>query len=180
MSITPSKAAKPSFIPADDLYPRRRIAVLDIEMSYVDLGARAKTIRAKTGAADPIVFLHGNPTSSYLWRNIMPAVSDLGRCLAPDLMGMGGSGKLSGSAYRFHDQARYLDAWFEALGLTPRDGIVQALDSVRLTKPLVVRLDGNNAARGRAILDDRAHPLIQQATTMDGAARRAAQLAGAV
>ncbi|MGI5515931.1 ADP-forming succinate--CoA ligase subunit beta [Streptomyces sp. CA-106131] len=60
------------------------------------------------------------------------------------------------------------------------DGIVQALDSVRLTKPLVVRLDGNNAARGRAILDGRAHPLIEQATTMDGAARRAAQLAGAV
>ena len=59
------------------------------------------------------------------------------------------------------------------------DGIVQALDSVQLTKPLVVRLDGNNAARGRAILDGRAHPLVQQATTMDGAARRAAQLATA-
>jgi succinyl-CoA synthetase beta subunit len=57
------------------------------------------------------------------------------------------------------------------------DGIVQALESVRLTKPLVVRLDGNNAARGRAILDERAHPLVQQATTMDGAALRAAQLA---
>lgn len=57
------------------------------------------------------------------------------------------------------------------------DGIVQALDAVELTKPLVVRLDGNNAARGRAILDGRAHPLVQQATTMDGAARRAAQLA---
>ncbi|MEV0171437.1 ADP-forming succinate--CoA ligase subunit beta [Streptomyces sp. NPDC050803] len=57
------------------------------------------------------------------------------------------------------------------------DGIVQALDEVQLTKPLVVRLDGNNAARGRAILDGRAHPLVQQATTMDGAARRAAQLA---
>ncbi|MER5945506.1 ADP-forming succinate--CoA ligase subunit beta [Streptomyces sp. NPDC001904] len=57
------------------------------------------------------------------------------------------------------------------------DGIVRALDSVRLTKPLVVRLDGNNAARGRAVLDARAHPLIQQATTMDGAARRAAELA---
>ncbi|MGW2233893.1 ADP-forming succinate--CoA ligase subunit beta [Streptomyces sp. NPDC001759] len=57
------------------------------------------------------------------------------------------------------------------------DGIVQALDEVRLTKPLVVRLDGNNAARGRAILDARAHPLLEQATTMDGAARRAAQLA---
>ncbi|WP_328844273.1 ADP-forming succinate--CoA ligase subunit beta [Streptomyces sp. NBC_00258] len=59
------------------------------------------------------------------------------------------------------------------------DGIVQALESVHLTKPLVVRLDGNNAVRGRAILDDRAHPLVQQATTMDGAARRAAQLANA-
>ena len=59
------------------------------------------------------------------------------------------------------------------------DGIVQALESVHLTKPLVVRLDGNNAVRGRAILDGRAHPLVQQATTMDGAARRAAQLADA-
>ncbi|MFJ9966994.1 ADP-forming succinate--CoA ligase subunit beta [Streptomyces avermitilis] len=59
------------------------------------------------------------------------------------------------------------------------DGIVQALDTVRLTKPLVVRLDGNNAARGRAILDDRRHPLVQQVTTMDGAARRAAELADA-
>lgn len=57
------------------------------------------------------------------------------------------------------------------------DGIVQALDAVHLTKPLVVRLDGNNAARGRAILDDRAHPLVHQATTMDGAADRAARLA---
>ncbi|WP_215454325.1 ADP-forming succinate--CoA ligase subunit beta [Streptomyces sp. ATCC 21386] len=59
------------------------------------------------------------------------------------------------------------------------EGIVQALDSVQLTKPLVVRLDGNNAARGRAILDDRDHPLVHQATTMDGAARRAADLAHA-
>ncbi|WP_262056709.1 ADP-forming succinate--CoA ligase subunit beta [Streptomyces sp. STR69] len=59
------------------------------------------------------------------------------------------------------------------------DGIVRALDTVRLTKPLVVRLDGNNAARGRAILDGHAHPLVQQATTMDGAARRAADLANA-
>ncbi|MFD9635530.1 ADP-forming succinate--CoA ligase subunit beta [Streptomyces violascens] len=57
------------------------------------------------------------------------------------------------------------------------DGIVQALESVHLTKPLVVRLDGNNAAQGRAILSDHAHPLVQQATTMDGAARRAAELA---
>ncbi|MEU9385316.1 ADP-forming succinate--CoA ligase subunit beta [Streptomyces sp. NPDC048279] len=60
---------------------------------------------------------------------------------------------------------------------TVADGIVQALETVRLTRPLVVRLDGNNAARGRAILDGRAHPLVEQATTMDGAARRAARLA---
>ena len=59
------------------------------------------------------------------------------------------------------------------------DGIVRALDTIRLTKPLVVRLDGNNAARGRAILAGHAHPLVQQATTMDGAARRAADLANA-
>ncbi|GCB44423.1 ADP-forming succinate--CoA ligase subunit beta [Streptomyces sp. NL15-2K] len=59
------------------------------------------------------------------------------------------------------------------------DGIVRALDTIQLTRPLVVRLDGNNAARGRAILDERAHPLVQQAPTMDGAARRAAQLATA-
>ncbi|MFJ3891965.1 ADP-forming succinate--CoA ligase subunit beta [Streptomyces sp. NPDC090083] len=59
------------------------------------------------------------------------------------------------------------------------DGIVRALETVELTKPLVVRLDGNNAARGRAVLDGHAHPLVQQATTMDGAARRAAELADA-
>ncbi|MEU9589264.1 ADP-forming succinate--CoA ligase subunit beta [Streptomyces sp. NPDC048193] len=57
------------------------------------------------------------------------------------------------------------------------DGIVRALDELRPTKPLVVRLDGNNAARGRAVLDARAHPLVEQATTMDDAARRAARLA---
>ncbi|MFI8307182.1 ADP-forming succinate--CoA ligase subunit beta [Streptomyces sp. NPDC085927] len=57
------------------------------------------------------------------------------------------------------------------------DGIVRALGTVRLTKPLVVRLDGNNAAQGRAVLDAHAHPLVEQVTTMDGAARRAAELA---
>ncbi|KAK1183173.1 ADP-forming succinate--CoA ligase subunit beta [Streptomyces sp. NBS 14/10] len=57
------------------------------------------------------------------------------------------------------------------------EGIVRALDTVTLTKPLVVRLDGNSAARGRAILAERAHPLVHQADTMDGAAARAAELA---
>ncbi|HVV09499.1 haloalkane dehalogenase [Amycolatopsis sp.] len=68
------------------------------------------------GTGAPLVFLHGNPTSSYLWRNILPAVGDPGRRLAPDLIGMGDSGKPD-LAYTFDDQARYLDAWFDALGL---------------------------------------------------------------
>ena len=91
--------------PADP-YPRRRVGVLDTEMSYVD-----------TGRGNPIVFLHGNPTWSYLWRNIIPYVTSYGRCLAPDLVGMGQSGKSPTSAYRFVDHALYLDAWFEALEL---------------------------------------------------------------
>jgi haloalkane dehalogenase len=94
-------------INATDKHPRQRIRVLDSEMSYVD-----------TGEGDPIVFLHGNPTSSYLWRNIIPYLASHGRCLAPDLIGMGQSGKSPARAYRFADHARYLDAWFEAMRLT--------------------------------------------------------------
>jgi haloalkane dehalogenase len=92
-----------------DPHPRRRARVLDTEMSYVDVG---------TG--DPIVFLHGNPTCSYLWRNIIPFVSAHGRCLAPDLVGMGQSGKSPRGDYRFADHARYLDAWFDALRLSEK------------------------------------------------------------
>jgi haloalkane dehalogenase len=96
-----------------DNHRRRRIRVLDTEMSYVD-----------TGRGDPVVFLHGNPTSSYLWRNIIPYLSGHRRCLAPDLVGMGQSGKSSTKAYRFVDHARYLDAWFEALDLTNNIALV--------------------------------------------------------
>ena len=94
-------------ISAADAYERHRIALLETEISYVD-----------TGAGEPVVFLHGNPTSSYLWRNVIPHVEGLGRCLAPDLVGMGDSGAAPHGSYRFVDHARYLDAWFEALGLT--------------------------------------------------------------
>jgi haloalkane dehalogenase len=93
-------------ISAADPQPRKRISLLGTEISYID-----------TGEGDPIVFLHGNPTSSYLWRNIIPHVADLGRCLAPDLVGMGASGAAPTAAYRFIDHARYLDAWFDAVGL---------------------------------------------------------------
>jgi haloalkane dehalogenase len=70
-----------------------------------------------TGSGPPVVFLHGNPTSSYLWRNIIPHVAPVGRCLAPDLVGMGASGPSSTGAYRFTDHAAHLDAWFDALAL---------------------------------------------------------------
>ena len=92
--------------PADP-YERRRVAVLDTEMAYVD-----------AGEGDPVVFLHGNPTSSYLWRNVIPYAEPHARCLAPDLVGMGDSGEAPDGSYRFVDHARYLDAWFDALGLT--------------------------------------------------------------
>ena len=93
-------------ISAVDPYPRRRVPILDSEMAFVDVGA-----------GEPVVFLHGNPTSSYLWRNVIPRVEPAGRCLAPDLIGMGDSGRAPAGSYRFADHARYLDAWFEALGL---------------------------------------------------------------
>ena len=71
----------------------------------------------EAGSGPPVVLLHGNPTSSHLWRHVLPKVAAAGhRCLAPDLIGMGRSGK-PGIAYRFADHARYLDAWFDALGL---------------------------------------------------------------
>ena len=80
------------------------IDVLDSTIHYED-----------TGSGTPIVFLHGNPASSHVWRNVLPYVGS-GRLLTPDLIGMGRSGKPD-SAYKFADHARYLDAWFEALEL---------------------------------------------------------------
>ncbi|GAA3109536.1 haloalkane dehalogenase [Rhizobium viscosum] len=69
-----------------------------------------------SGTGTPFVFLHGNPTSSYVWRNVIPHVGSPARSLAPDLIGMGQSGKPD-IAYRFSDHAEYLDAWFEKLAL---------------------------------------------------------------
>ena len=96
-------------ISAVDNYERKRVPVLDSEMAYIDVG---------TG--DPIVLLHGNPTSSYLWRNIIPKLEGLGRCLAPDLIGMGDSGAEPNGNYRFADHQRYIDAWLDAVGATER------------------------------------------------------------
>ena len=96
-----------SSISSSDPYERHHTSVLDARMSYIDVGQ-----------GDPIVFLHGNPTSSYLWRNVIPQVEALGRCLAPDLIGMGDSGKSPQGAYRFLDHSKYLDEWLQKLDLT--------------------------------------------------------------
>ena len=84
--------------------------VLGRQMAYIE-----------DGEGDPIVFLHGNPTSSYLWRKVIPEVRQLGRCIAPDLIGMGDSDKLPDSgpdSYRLVEHRRYLDALLEQLAVT--------------------------------------------------------------
>lgn len=85
------------------------------DKQFVDvLGARMAFV--ERGQGKPIVFLHGNPTSSYLWRNVIPHVEELGRCIAPDLIGMGDSAKVDGG-YRFVDHRRHLDGLLETLGV---------------------------------------------------------------
>ncbi len=85
------------------------------ESKFIDVhGSKMHYIEA--GEGDPILFLHGNPTSSYLWRNIIPHLSGKGRCIAPDLIGMGKSDKPN-IAYRFFDHAKYVDGFIEKMGL---------------------------------------------------------------
>ena len=90
-------------------HPKQKVDVLGQQMAYVEMGE-----------GDPIIFQHGNPTSSYLWRNIMPHVKELGRCIALDLIGMGDSDKLDDSGpdrYTFVEHSRYFDAALDALGV---------------------------------------------------------------
>src|SRR5438445_9621990 len=97
-------------------YQKQRRRVLGREMAYVEVGE-----------GDPIVLLHGNPTSSYLWRNVLPHLQPLGRCIAPDLIGMGDSDKLPDSgpgSYRFVEHRRYLDALLDALEVHARVTLV--------------------------------------------------------
>ena len=97
-------------------YQKQRQRVLGNEMAYVEVGH-----------GDPIVLLHGNPTSSYLWRNVLPHLQPLGRCITPDLIGMGDSDKLPNSgpgSYRFVEHRRHLDALLEALDVRERVTLV--------------------------------------------------------
>jgi len=100
-------------ISTNERYTKKKAKILEeYTMSFVD-----------EGAGDPIVLLHGNPTSSYLWRNIIPHLTDLGRCVAPDLIGMGDSDKLKNSgpdSYSFIEHRKYLDALLEEIGVTEK------------------------------------------------------------
>ena len=103
-------------ISANFPFQKQRKPILGHEMAYVEVGE-----------GDPIVLLHGNPTSSYLWRNVIPHLRPLGRCIAPDLMGMGDSDKLPNNgpgSYRFVEQREYLDALLEALNVHKRVTLV--------------------------------------------------------
>ncbi len=85
-----------------------QLAVLDSTMAYREAGPPGAPVA---------LFLHGNPTSSYLWRNVIPHVASVAHCIAPDLIGFGQSGKPD-IAYRFQDHVRYLEAFVEAAGIT--------------------------------------------------------------
>lgn len=88
---------------------KKTVTVHGKDMAYVEMGE-----------GRPIVFLHGNPTSSYLWRDVMPELAGMGRCIAPDLIGMGDSDKLPDpgpDTYTFQTHRSYLDGFFEALEL---------------------------------------------------------------
>lgn len=93
-----------------DEHPKKTVEVNGKRMTYVEMGD-----------GDPIIFQHGNPTSSYLWRNIMPQLAGHGRCIAVDLIGMGDSEKLDNvgpDSYRYVEHRDYLFAAWEQLGLT--------------------------------------------------------------
>lgn len=95
---------------------KKKVQVRGLDMAYYEVG---------TG--DPIVFLHGNPTSSYLWRNIIPHVQHLGRCIAPDLIGMGDSDVLPNSgegAYKFSTHRDFIFDMLEAIGVRERVTLV--------------------------------------------------------
>ena len=103
-------------ISPDERYPKKSATVRGRRMAYVEVGR-----------GDPIVFLHGNPTSSYLWRNVIPHLAERGCCIAPDLIGMGDSEKLPDSGprrYRFVEHRQYLDELLATLGVRERVTLV--------------------------------------------------------
>ena len=98
----------------------------ELEKQYLDVNGK-RMAYVEMGNGDPILFQHGNPTSSYLWRNIMPQLADRGRCIAVDLIGMGDSEKLDNpgpDSYRYAEHREYLFAAWRALGILDRVTLV--------------------------------------------------------
>ena len=131
------------------------VAVLDSSMGYDEIGD-----------GPPVLFLHGNPTSSFLWRNVLGPVAEQGwRCLALDLIGMGASGKPD-LDYRFADHVRYLDAFLDALDLPPAILVGHDWGAVLAIDLLGRRPD---RVRGLAIMEGHLHPIAQWADMGGGA-----------
>ncbi len=127
LSLLVSSSALAETPSAELRYAKKKVTVLGHKMAYIE-----------TGTGRPIVFLHGNPGSSYLWRNVIPHVEPHGRCIAPDLIGMGDSDKLPATRedgrdgrYRFVEHRRYLDALPEALDVN--EDVVLVIQEVRLS-----------------------------------------------
>ena len=135
VAATAQEAQLPAPVVSEELtLAAQSIDVLSSTMSYLEVGS-----------GDPVLFVHGNPTSSYLWRNVMPHVADTHRAIAVDLIGMGGSGKPD-IAYTFADHARFLDAFVAEMGLTNVTlvghdwGAALAWDFARRNPDVVTRL----------------------------------------
>ena len=143
-------------------YEKQRVRVLNHEMAYVEVGE-----------GDPIVLLHGNPMSSYLWRNVIPHLEALGRCIAPDLIGMGDSQKLTDSGpgrYGFVEHRTFLDALLEELRaggpqaqraikelLLERDETPDERDA-RLARAITALRDSDEAREGVAAFLEKRRP----------------------
>ena len=117
-----------AIISADFPFKLLRAECLDAQMAYID------TAPGDVSNAPTVLFLHDNPTSSYLWRNIIPYASSSARCIAPDLIGMGASDKLPHLEYRFIEHALYLDEFIA--GVIPR------------SRPIILVVQGWGSALG--------------------------------
>ena len=142
-------------VPADDPFPRQRVRLgregdAELELAYVDVGH-----------GDPIVFLHGNPTSSYLWRNVLPHVQQLGRCIAVDLIGMGESSKLPDpgpGSYSFDRHSQFLSEFMEKIEATERVTLVGSEWGSALAFDWARKNPG--AVRGIAFMEPVVQPVI--------------------
>ncbi len=146
-----------SSISAEFPFESRYVEILGSRMHYID-----------EGEGEPVLFLHGNPTSSYLWRNIIPFVTDDYRAIAVDLIGMGKSAKPD-LEYTYQDHKRYLDAFIEALDLSDITLVIHDWGSV-LGFDYAVEHDDNVV--GIAFMESIIPPRFPSSQPMGGALGR--------